>query len=228
MRHHRPPLLALLWLVLGLATLAATAAAEPSHPTLGPLGEREVTVSNHSKRSMQELYVSPQSADSWGQDLLGDDVLDPGRSTHHRLGRMRECSFDLLAVYDDTSREEMRAVNLCHNHDVTFDGHSASTPASPTGPSRSVTLVNASPLPIQQLYLSPPDAAQWGDDLLTQSALSAGEQRAIDFHGDCIADVRVVFSNRAAEERRGLDLCANPVLTIAPGWTTQVRPDSHD
>jgi hypothetical protein len=91
-----------------------------------------------------------------------------------------------------------------------------------------VTLVNASPLPIQQLYLSPPDAAQWGDDLLTQSALSAGEQRAIDFHGDCIADVRVVFSNRAAEERRGLDLCANPVLTIAPGWTTQVRPDSHD
>ena len=219
MRHRCP-----IWLAAWLMLLTGTALAEPARPTLGPIGEREVTVVNHSKHGMVELYVSPQSADSWGQDELGDDVLDIGHNVHLRLGRMRECSFDVLAVYDDTSREEVRGLNLCHVRVVVFDGHSASLPEQPPGPARSVTVANASALPIQQLYLSPPDAAQWGDDRLAQAALSVGEERAVEFRGDCLADVRVVFTNRAAEERRGLDLCANPKLTIEPGWTTQDPP----
>jgi hypothetical protein len=33
-------------------------------------------------------------------------------------------------------------------------------------------------------------------------------------------DIRVVFENRAAEERRGVDLCRRASLSIEPGWTT--------
>jgi hypothetical protein len=33
-----------------------------------------------------------------------------------------------------------------------------------------------------------------------------------------------VFSNRAAEERRGLNLCTRSRLRIAPGWTTAEAP----
>ena len=67
-------------------------------------------------------------------------------------------------------------------------------------------------------------AAQWGDDLLATSGLSVAEQRAITYSGTCDADIRVVFANRAAEERRGLNLCTHHVLRITPGWTTSDSP----
>ena len=224
MRQLRPSGLALCLLMPLWLAAAGPASSEPSRPTLGPMGDRDLSIANHSDRTVVELYVSPQSADAWGQDLLGDDVLDPGQATKLKLGRMRECGFDVLIVYDDTTREENRGVNVCHTHEVAFDGSKASAPAEPPRPSRSVTVVDASPLPIQQLFLSPPDAAQWGDDRLAQASISVGETRKLNFSGDCSADVRVVFANRAAEERRGVDLCAQPVLRIAPGWTTQDAP----
>lgn len=206
-------------LVVLLATLSS-ARAEPPRPVIGPLGDRELAITNRSEQGILELYVSPAAADSWGQDQLGDDTLDPRKIVRLKLGRMRDCVFDVLVVYEDTSREENRGVNVCRTHDLAFDGSHASAPVEPAGPTRSVTVSNGSRLPIQQLFLSPPDAVQWGDDRLTPSALSTGEERAVTFRGDCNADVRVVFSNRAAEERRGLNLCAHPRLVIAPGWTT--------
>ncbi len=219
----------MIWSALALAALfTGPVRADPVRSTLAAFGDREIVVLNRSGHAIVELYVSPQTVDAWGQDRLGEDVLDIRKSVRLKLGRLRDCTFDLLAVYDDTSREEARGINVCQLRQVVFDASTASKPAEPPGPSRSISVVNASARPIQQLYVSPPDAAQWGEDRLTQSALSVGEQREVDFKGECTADVRVVFANRAAEERRGLDLCANPVLKIEPGWTTKDRPDTHD
>ena len=88
------------------------------------------------------------------------------------------------------------------------------------GQMHDVTLVNRSPQPIQQLYLSSADALQWGDDRLGERDIAAGERRVLTWRGDCRADLRVVFDNRAAEERRGIDLCAATRVAIQPGWTT--------
>lgn len=213
------------WRMARLATLAlglfACLAAAPEQVPQGPLGDRAVGFVNHSAHSIVELYVSPVTADAWGADRLGDRQIDPGTGFHLSLGRSRTCGFDVLAIYDDATREEIRAANVCREHVLTFDGHAATPPPLPT---QTVTVVNASRLPIQQLFISPPDAPQWGDDLLATAGLSVGEQRAITFQGDCQADVRVVFTNRAAEERRGLNLCTGPTLRIAPGWTTADQP----
>jgi hypothetical protein len=212
------PLVALLTLLL-----TQPLAAEPG---TGPLGDRGLSVINRSRLNIQELYVSPQSADAWGQDLLGDAMLQQGQPIRLKLGRMRDCTFDLLAIYDDSSQEEMRGVNVCRTREVAFTGAMATKPPPPPGPEHRVMVSNASPMPLQQLFISAPDAAQWGDDRLAQSAMSVGEQRSIAFNGPCRADLRVVFANRAAEERRNMDLCANPDLHIAPGWTTQDRTDT--
>lgn len=212
-------------LVAALFILTATPSAALAEPVQGPLGDRGLSVTNRSRFNIQELYASPQSAEAWGQDLLGDAMLVHGGTQRLKLGRIRDCSFDLLAIYDDSSQEEMRGVNVCRRREVSFTGALATRPTPPPWPARRVTATNASPLPMQQLFISAPDAAQWGDDRLTQSAMSVGEDRKIDFNGPCRADVRVVFTNRAAEERRNLDLCANPVLRVAPGWTTQDRAD---
>jgi len=205
---------------LALVLLACLGAAPEKIPP-GPIGERELGIVNRSPHSIVELYASPASVDEWGPDRLGDRQIDVGARLQLSLGRMRDCGFDVLAIYDDASREEFHAVNLCRTRSLTLDGSTA-TPAPL--PSRTITVIDASPLPIQQMFISPLDAAQWGDDLLATASLSVGEQRSLTYQGTCEADVRVVFANRAAEERRGLNLCTMNILRIAPGWTTEERP----
>lgn len=195
-----------------------------AEPVTG-LGDRSLAVMNRSRLNIQELYVSPHSADAWGQDQLGDAMLERGGTQRLRLGRMRDCTFDLLAIYDDASQEEMHDVNVCRVREVSFTGALATHPSPLPGPARHLTVTNAGSMPLQQIFISAPDAAQWGEDRLSQSSISVSEERMIDFTGPCRADVRVVFANRAAEERRNLDLCASPVLKVTPGWTTQDRPD---
>ena len=51
-------------------------------------------------------------------------------------------------------------------------------------------------------------------------SISVGETGRVVFSGGCTVDIRVVFENRAAEERRGIDLCHRAILSIEPGWTT--------
>lgn len=212
-------------LFAALFVMVTTVCSVMAEPVMAPLGDRGLSVINRSRLNIQELYVSPQRADAWGQDQLGDAMLEQGGTQRLKLGRMRDCSFDLLAIYDDASQEELRGVNVCRTREVSFTGALATRPPPPAGPARHVIVTNASPSPIQQFFISAPDAAQWGDDRLSASAMSVGEDRKIDFTGPCRADLRVVFANRAAEERRNLDLCANPALRIVPGWTTQDRTD---
>ena len=212
--------------MLLLLPCAATAQQPAARIAFGPLGDRVATVINHAPHGAVELYISPQSADAWGVDRLGETVLNTGGQRFFALGKLRDCGFDLLAVYDDLSREEQRGVDLCKVKQVVFDGKHASLPPDALGPQHDVTVIDKTPMPMQQLYISPPDAAQWGDDLLSAGAMSVDEQRGVNYRGPCSVDVRVVFANRAAEERRGVNLCVMTTLRVAPGWTTTDLPAS--
>lgn len=207
------------WLLVATAVLADPARPAPVAPPAGPVGEREVTITNRSDLAISEVYVSPTSTDAWGEDRLGDTLLEPRKSTRIRLGRMRDCGFDVLVIYEDASREERTMQNLCRTRQVTFDGRTRIVPQLPTVAAREVTLANQSGRAIQQVFISAADAAAWGDDLLGR-AISVGEHGMVTWRGGCTVDVRVVFENRAAEERRGVDLCHRSSLSIEPGWTT--------
>ncbi len=216
--RSRLPVLA----VLAALSVQGTALAErppPAQP--GPLGEREIAIANRSGLPITELYVSPTSSDVWGDDRLGEAILGPGRTLRLRLGRMRDCAFDVLAVYEDTSREERAAQNLCRARQVALDGRARVLPAAP--PLREVVLSNLSGRAIQQVFVSSADAPEWGDDLLTH-AISVGDTGTVAYRGACTVDIRIVFENRAAEERRAIDLCHRTTLSIEPGWTTTDDP----
>jgi hypothetical protein len=209
------------------ALLTSPARPDVPRPTQEPPGERDVTVLNHSRHSINELYVSPATLDQWGEDRLGDRTLEAGGSLRLHLGRTRECAFDAKVIYDDASREESRGVNLCHTRQLAFDGSAATAPPE-TAIEHTVTLLNHSARPIQQVFISPAEASQWGDDRLGNGSISVADPRQVTWRGDCVVDLRVVFENHAAEERRDLDLCETPVLSIEPGWTTMdVPPGSH-
>jgi hypothetical protein len=195
-------------LVLGLAGIA---------PGAGAAG-RTLTVDNHSRQPINQLYVSPAEADQWGEDRLGDQDLMPGRSVRVDLGRARSCAFDVQIVYDDASREERHGVDVCHRPAIAFDGSGATPPPSAT--THQVTVANRSPRPIQQLFISPSVASDWGEDRLAHRALSVGESVTVPYRGDCVADLRVVFDNRSAEERREIDVCTSGAIAISPGWDT--------
>ena len=218
---------ALVWLTLALSVpampVAATDRPRESFALPGPLGEREATVANRAGLSITQLFVSPSAVDAWGDDRLGESVLEPGRSTRLKLGRMRDCAFDLLAIYEDASREERLGQNLCRNRNVAFDGKARVVPRVAEQQRRELSLVNRSARVIQQVFVSQADTPEWGEDLLA-AAISVGETGVVVFRGACTVDVRVVFDNRAAEERRGIDLCQGGALSIEPGWTTADEP----
>jgi hypothetical protein len=200
--------------------LAGAAQADRARPPRGPLGERMVTIANHSDRVINEVYVSPSSADAWGEDRLGDALLAPDDDIRVKLGRMRDCAFDVQVIYEDASRELQLAQDVCRGKVVVFTGAHAQLPPSVLAARHQVVLRNSSGRTIQQLFISPAEAAQWGDDLLPDRSLAPGARVELTYRGACAADLRVVFDNRAAEERRGLDLCETPALDIRPGWTT--------
>jgi hypothetical protein len=210
----------------GLAGLLALAAAgpEPPRPLREPLADLELLVVNRSRHAIIQLYVSPASADQWGDDRLTDGALAAGKSFRVRLARPPECRFDLQVIYDDASHEESHGFDACRTRQIAFDGSAAMPPPGLFAGSHAVVLVNRSRRPIQQVFVSPSAADQWGDDRLGEGSISAGDSRSIGYRGPCTADLRVVFDNRAAEERRGLDLCATPSLVIEPGWTTADTP----
>jgi len=92
--------------------LAAPAHANGPDSAPAPLGERALTVLNQGVRAINELYVSPQTAEQWGEDWLGERMLEPGAVFRVRLGRTRTCVFDVKIIYDDASREEQLARSL--------------------------------------------------------------------------------------------------------------------
>lgn len=204
---------------LGLALTSALVCLFAAGPAPGqPLPEREVSVTNHARQAINELYASATAVDDWGDDRLGDKTLDPGQTLHVKLGRARGCTFDLQAVYVDASREEAHGVDVCRGHVFAFDGSTATPP--PPAAQHEVTLANRSPRPIQQVLISSSDATDWGDDRLSSGSISVGDSATVSFRGDCIADLRVVFDNRSAEERRGIDMCSARRIAIQPGWAT--------
>ncbi len=209
------------------ALLGAPAEAEtlrPPPPPRAPVAVREVAVINHAAHPVFQLKVSFSEADQWGDDRLGEATVPPGGTFRVRLGRTGDCLFDIQVIYDDLSHEERRGVDLCRIRAVTFDGTTATKPTELFAVPRGIRLENRGPRPLRQVFVSRASAEQWGDDLAPPGGIAPRASGAIVYRGGCTADLRVVYDNRAAEERRGLDLCASPALIIRPGWTTDDEP----
>lgn len=75
-------------------------------------GNPSFNLVNQSGRVIEEFYASPASASDWGQDRLGDDVVQPGQSYAIRLPQ-GECVYDLRAVFQGGGNQERRGVNTC-------------------------------------------------------------------------------------------------------------------
>lgn len=179
--------------------LALPAAAQSTDPSFNLV--------NRSGQTIVYAYASPSSDNSWRADRLGRDVVPDGMSYAIRLPR-GECLYDIRVEYQDRRVEERRSVNTCQIVDVVFgQGAGGGQAAGPQG-NPSFNLVNSSASTIRELYASPATDSQWGQDRLGQDTVPSGRYYAVRLpQGDCIYDLRAVFENGQAQERRRINLC---------------------
>ena len=68
---------------------------------------------NKSSVNLQELYVSPSETDTWGEDILGVEILAAGETgTVTITDGLETCAYDLRFV-TDTGVEVTSSQDLC-------------------------------------------------------------------------------------------------------------------
>jgi hypothetical protein len=84
--------------------------------------QRDFTLENNSDSTILSVYVAPSTSDSWGSDVLGDDVLLPGYRMPIRFNSrfMYTCYYDIMVVTDDLQSSDVRDVDLCSTSTVYF------------------------------------------------------------------------------------------------------------
>lgn len=197
---------------------------QPAAARRPPPGLREAVVLNNSAQTIDRLFASPAATDDWGAQRLGKDRIAPRRSWRLRLGIAPDCLWDLQVGYADGTIEEARTVNLCRLQQVAFDGSGAVRPNA--GEERTISILNRGRVAITEVLLSPAQSQGWGESRIA-APIPPGGQTEARYRGTCEGDVRIVFANRAAEERPDTDLCAVRRLVVAPGWTTAEKLDDN-
>ncbi len=198
-----------------LCRVPRLAFGDPSLPV------REANVSNRARFTVRELYARAMGQEAWGADRLGSATLEPRADFGLRI-RSRDCRFDLRAVYENEREEVQPGLDLCRGQQVELAGPGPAVP----GELRRMLLVNGYGRPIAQVFLISPDPDDWGEDQLGDATLAPGARQELSVTSGCRVDLRIVFDSDAAEERRGIDLCANSLVVLRPGWTVAEQLDS--
>ncbi|HEY8610334.1 MAG TPA: hypothetical protein VIL69_03480, partial [Roseomonas sp.] len=80
---------------------------------------REALISNDTDLDIRELYAAPPGAPR-GPDRLSAELVPAGRIHRLRLGRRRDCLFDITAVMADGSEVSRPRTDVCRNPRVTL------------------------------------------------------------------------------------------------------------
>ena len=109
-----------------LSALVWTAAAAVAliSPAFGEGADLHFSVKNDTSNAIKELYVSHVGTDSWENDLLGGDAIQPGEEQPIVINDGRDgCKYDVKVVYDDGSSNEEREQDLCSFDGGTYEYH---------------------------------------------------------------------------------------------------------
>ncbi|MBX9699257.1 MAG: Tat pathway signal protein [Acetobacteraceae bacterium] len=189
----RARLLLVLGLLLGVAAWTAPAAAQ-----------NRFNLVNNTGETIQEVYVSPTRVSSWGRDILGQGVLPPGQAVWV-VPQLSDCVLDVRVVFAGGRAEERRGVNACQLSRIVWGGAGGGVAGNP-----SFRFVNRSGLTMNEIYVSLSTDRNWGSDRLGQNVLPPGA--ALDIRlpagGACTVDIRVVYADGRAVERRGVETCS--------------------
>jgi hypothetical protein len=153
-----------------------------------------ISMVNESGVDIYELYASPASANDWGYDILGDDILydeyvyndqfSISPSTLEWDFQIVDSEDNVIYFYDvDFSDYSVNGVQLT----LTYDGYDAYIDISNLTSIESnieydipIGIINNTGFEIYYLYSSPASDEYWGDDILN-STISYGDYDILYF-----------------------------------------------
>ena len=223
----RRTLLALLLAGLVAPGLAPGAKAQSTDPSF--------RIFNNTRHVVNEVYASVANERNWGNDRLGNEIINPGANHIVRLPQ-GECTYDIRIVYQGGLAEERRRINTCNLTDLQLplvtnapvqqaQPRQAPQPQQPQQQPRQVqpqapqggpttgnpsfNLLNQSSRVIEEFYASAASARDWGQDRLGDAVVQPGGSFAVQLpQGECVYDLRAVFQGGGNQERRGVNTCA--------------------
>lgn len=147
-----------------------------------------VTIANETGETIQYLYISSNTSDSWEEDVLGRMVIQDGKT--FELSLPENGTYDFKAVDPDDKTYIKWNTMVRGNMTVTFtqddfevedggldsDQQPYTTTSTPGGGTTWVTVSNQTGYSIYYLYVSPGDADGWGVDILKDDTLPTGEE----------------------------------------------------
>ena len=75
--------------------------------------DRWVELTNNTRMTIVEIFISHVGADFWNIDLLGADFLVPAGSVLVNIDDRAGCRFDVKTVFDDGTTLIRRDVDIC-------------------------------------------------------------------------------------------------------------------
>ena len=192
-------------IVTALLPLSAWAQA-PNNPSFNLV--------NRSANIINEVYASPAGMTNWGQDRLGNATIAPGGTGPIRLPADGNCIYDVQVVYANGAKDERRGLNTCTLDSVVFPAGAAPATRGATN-DPSFRLVNRGRSAVNEVYATLTGDTGWGADRLGDDTVPVGGNRVIRLpQGSCNYDVKVVYADGKATEKRRLNLCTIENLTV--------------
>jgi len=173
---------------------------------------------NDSGRTIMEAFVSSSRVSQWGPDILGSGVLPPGNRVWV-TPNFGDCVLDVRVTFQGGGEETRMGVNACSLSNIVFRGGGGAGASVGGGagaqiaPGRSGNpsfyLTNGGGATIREVYVSLSTESNWGADRLGSNVLQPGQRLTVSLPavGVCQVDMRIVYMNGAAQERRRVDTC---------------------
>ncbi len=172
-------------------------------------------VVNRGTSAINEVYATPAGMTSWGRDRLGRNAVPPGQTFAVRLPADGNCLYDVKVVYANGQSDERRGLNTCSVDNLIFPAPSSTGGRQQAADDPSFRLVNRSKSEINEVYASLAGNDSWGVDRLGDDTITPGATKVIRLpNGPCIYDVRIVYANGEATEKRKLNLCTITDLRV--------------
>jgi hypothetical protein len=179
---------------------------------------------NDTGRVIERAFVSSSRVSDWGPDILGTSVLPPGQRVWV-TPNFGDCVLDVRVTYQGGGEETRMQVNACSLSTIAF-GRTAGAGAAvgsggpgagagvssgrPMMGNPSFNLVNGTGVTIREVYVSLSSQRDWGGDRLGANVLQPGQRLSVSLPatGVCTVDMRIVYMDGRAAERRGVETCS--------------------
>lgn len=105
--------------ILLLSFLAIAASLMCVTPTCA--GGQDFTLVNDTGVDLHNLFVSPTNSDNWGEDILGEDVLEDGQSVDVSFSHKEtECIWDFQVRDEEGNGVTWDNIDLCKYEKITL------------------------------------------------------------------------------------------------------------